>query len=195
MGTRSSRSSCASTRASCGSPVSVRSPHRTSTSACSSIPCSRRASSPGRPRAQCRSPSAAIRMVADRASHAPGRGNIGPAMQTVTVTERGAARVRSGQPWVWRADVARPPERSAPGAVQVVDGRGRVLGGALWAARSPVALRVYATSSDPPPWTGDLLEARLRAAHARRTAQYAPDVDAFRVAHAEADDLPGLLVD
>src|SRR5215510_11884520 len=124
-----------------------------------------------------------MRMQGVRASDAPGRGNICPAMETVTVTDRGAARLRSGQPWIWRADVARPPDRQAPGAVRVVDRRGRALCGALWAARSPVALRTYATSPDPPPWNADLLAARLRAAHARRLELFS-HADAFRVAHA-----------
>jgi 23S rRNA (cytosine1962-C5)-methyltransferase len=118
---------------------------------------------------------------------------------TAVVTARGADRLRRGHPWVFRDDVVRGPDRDAgdggPTLVTVEDGRGRVLGTATWAARARLALRLVARPSDRPP--GDLLElveARLAAALERR-AQLNLDRDAYRVAHAESDGLPGLVVD
>jgi 23S rRNA (cytosine1962-C5)-methyltransferase len=118
---------------------------------------------------------------------------------TAVVNNRGAARLRAGHPWVFRDDVVRGPERDAgdggPTLVAVRDGRGKPLGVATWAARARLALRVVARPGEPTP--DDLLplvRARLGDALARRRALDL-DRDAFRIAHAESDGLPGLVVD
>ena len=46
--------------------------------------------------------------------------------EVVTVTARGAARLRGGHPWVYAEDVARGDARGD--VVRVVDGRGRSSG-------------------------------------------------------------------
>jgi 23S rRNA (cytosine1962-C5)-methyltransferase len=128
-----------------------------------------------------------------------------PAMRgdfaTVTVSARGAARVRSGHPWVFRQDVVRGPAKDAgaggPALVEVRDARGKALGVATWAAEARIALRVVDREpmAGPPP--RDLLAlvaARLDLALARRRAMN-PARDAVRVVHAEGDGLPGLVVD
>jgi 23S rRNA (cytosine1962-C5)-methyltransferase len=120
---------------------------------------------------------------------------------TVTVSARGAARVRAGHPWVFRQDVARGPAKDAraggPALVEVRDPRGKPLGVATWAAEARLALRVLATGPAAEALPRDLLaivEARLEAALARRRALALPR-DAVRVVHAESDGLPGLVVD
>src|SRR5437763_5715992 len=79
----------------------------------------------------------------------------------VTVSARGAARIRGGQPWVFRQDVARGPADDAatggPSLVDVVDGRGKSLGLATWAARAKLALRMV-TRGDRAPRPADLLQ-------------------------------------
>jgi 23S rRNA (cytosine1962-C5)-methyltransferase len=119
----------------------------------------------------------------------------------VTVSARGAARVRAGHPWVYRQDVARGPAKDAraggPALVEVRDPRGKALGVATWAAEARLALRVLATGAAAEPLPRDLLavvETRLEAALARRRALALPR-DAVRVVHAESDGLPGLVVD
>jgi 23S rRNA (cytosine1962-C5)-methyltransferase len=120
---------------------------------------------------------------------------------TVTVSARGAARVRAGHPWVYRQDVARGPAKDAraggPALVEVRDPRGKPLGVATWAAEARLALRVLAVGAAAEALPRDLLaivELRLEAALARRRA-IARERDALRVAHAESDGLPGLVVD
>src|SRR5215471_17703765 len=63
-------------------------------------------------------------------------------VEVVTVTARGAARLRGGNPWVYAEDVARHDARGD--VVRVVDGRGAALGTALWAPGARLPLRLIA---------------------------------------------------
>jgi tetratricopeptide (TPR) repeat protein len=112
---------------------------------------------------------------------------------TATVTQKGAARARAGHPWIFRADVARPPEGAASGAeVRIADARGNFIARGFWAASSPIALRVLSRNDSA--LDEELLAGRLRRAWERRKALF-PRADAFRLAHGEADLLPGYFVD
>ena len=108
----------------------------------------------------------------------------------VTVTARGAARLRGGHPWVYAEDIARDDARGD--VVRVVDGRGAALGTALWAPGARLPLRLIAREAVT--LDAALLEARVRAADELRR-RILPAADAYRVVHAEADGLPGLVVD
>lgn len=108
----------------------------------------------------------------------------------VTVTTRGAARLRAGNPWVFATDIAAAADDGD--VVQVVDGRGALLGTALWAKGARLPLRLL--SRDAVTLDTALLADRIAAADARRRGLF-PGADAYRVVHAEADGLPGLVVD
>ena len=112
-------------------------------------------------------------------------------LPTVVVTEPGAARVRGGNPWVFATDVARAPAESDD-VVRVVDGRGQLLGTALYAKGAQLPLRMLGRVELT--FDAALLEARLRQALASRANLFA-GADAYRVVHGEADLLPGLVVD
>jgi 23S rRNA (cytosine1962-C5)-methyltransferase len=125
------------------------------------------------------------------------RGDFG----IVTVSARGAARVRAGHPWVFRQDVVRGPAKDAgaggPALVEVRDPRGKPLGVATWAAEARLAVRVLATGAAAaalPRELDAIVAARLDAAIARRHG-LAVARDAMRLVHAESDGLPGLVVD
>src|SRR5262245_8474249 len=60
---------------------------------------------------------------------------------SVIVSERGAARLRGGNPWVWAADLLRVPDTDDD-VVRVLDAQSRFLGTALYAARTPMPLRL-----------------------------------------------------
>jgi 23S rRNA (cytosine1962-C5)-methyltransferase len=112
---------------------------------------------------------------------------------TVTVTRNGAARARAGHPWIFRADVAKAPVELASGAeVRMVDARGNFIARGFWAVKSPIALRVLSRQDSA--LDEELLASRLRRAFDRRRALF-PGADAFRLAHGEADLLPGYFVD
>src|SRR5450432_4386947 len=117
------------------------------------------------------------------------RGDFG----IVTVSARGAARVRAGHPWVFRQDVVRGPAKDAgaggPALVEVRDPRGKPLGVSTWAAEARLAVRVLATGAAAaalPRELDAIVAARLDAAIARRHG-LAVARDAMRLVHAESD--------
>ncbi len=110
---------------------------------------------------------------------------------TVTVSSRGEQRVRSGHPWIYRADVV---DVQAEGGeiVQVLGPRNRTLGCALFSDRSQISIRMLThgeVSADL-----SLLRARLESAIAFRET-LGLDANAYRLVHGEADLLPSLIVD
>src|SRR5438445_5502010 len=112
-------------------------------------------------------------------------------VSTVVIGPRGEERLRSGHPWIYRADVV--DARAAAGdIVQVRGPRGRTLGSALYSDRSQITLRMlsYGTESADEA----LIRRRIEAAIAFR-ATLSIDATAYRVVHGEADLLPSLIVD
>ena len=107
------------------------------------------------------------------------------------VTKRGAARARGGHPWIYRSDVAEAS--GEPGdVVRVVDRRGAFLGRAFYNPESEITLRI-ADRRDIP-LNAAWFQNRLETALAHRDALDL-DTDAYRILHAEADGVPGLIVD
>ncbi|MEB2310538.1 MAG: class I SAM-dependent rRNA methyltransferase [Sorangiineae bacterium] len=105
--------------------------------------------------------------------------------------------VWAGHPWIYAQAVARVEGGAQPGEeVEVVDARGNLLGVGLYSPRSAIPVRLYARESGAR-LDAALIAARIRRAIERRRALALPrdDTDAFRLLHAEGDDLPGLIVD
>jgi 23S rRNA (cytosine1962-C5)-methyltransferase len=109
----------------------------------------------------------------------------------VRVTARGEDRVRSGHPWIYRADVV---DARATGGdrVSVRGPRGHALGQALYSDASQIALRML-TDGDAEA-DDELIRRRLGAAVAYRQS-LSIDATAYRLVHAEADLFPSLVVD
>jgi 23S rRNA (cytosine1962-C5)-methyltransferase len=113
------------------------------------------------------------------------------------ITRRAADRLRAGHLWVYASDVESVdvPEGEAPALLPVADSRGLLLGTALYSPTSQIALRVVSRQAlDEPAWL-ELLEARLRAAVARRKPMLDESTDSCRLCFSEADELPGLVAD
>ncbi len=112
---------------------------------------------------------------------------------TVRVSADAARALRHLRPWVWRKDVLEPPAAPGGWVVAVVDPRGQPAGQALWAEKSPLALRLL--TRRPPseePVDAAWFRGRLQASIARRTSF---GRESLRLVHGEADGLPGLFVD
>jgi 23S rRNA (cytosine1962-C5)-methyltransferase len=110
---------------------------------------------------------------------------------SVTISARGEQRLRSGHPWIYRADVAdvcaEPGDR-----VMVRSPRGQPLGRALFSDRSQIVLRMLAYGEAAA--DDAVVRGRIEAAIAFRGALKI-DATAYRLIHGEADLLPSLIVD
>jgi len=125
----------------------------------------------------------------------------------VTISRRGADRLRAGHVWVYRSDVI-DAGATAPGALVIVREVGgpehrkgssdqtvratRPLGTALYSSASEIALRMVSTR--PVADLEDLVGERIRAAIAFRE-RFVQNTNAYRVIFSEGDFLPGLIVD
>jgi 23S rRNA (cytosine1962-C5)-methyltransferase len=109
----------------------------------------------------------------------------------VVVSARGETRIRSGHPWIYRADVVNVAATGGD-IVQVLGPRARPIGSALFSDRSQIPLRML-THGDA---VADeaLLSARLERA-IRYRESLALDATAYRIVHGEGDLLPSLIVD
>jgi 23S rRNA (cytosine1962-C5)-methyltransferase len=111
---------------------------------------------------------------------------------TVVVSARGEQRIRSGHPWIYRADVV---DVSATGGdiVDVIGPRRRRIGSALFSDRSQISVRML-TVGESDVADEALLRTRIeRAIHFRQSLGL--DATAYRLVHGEADLLPSLVVD
>src|SRR5919199_5115939 len=110
----------------------------------------------------------------------------------VTITRRGAERVRGGHLWVYRSDVRGDGGAEGGAVVAVRDERGRYVGRALYSDRSEIALRLLTARDEA--IDREWWRARLRSAASRR-AGLEREADAFRLVYSEGDLLPSLIVD
>lgn len=112
----------------------------------------------------------------------------------ITVSNRGALRLKGGHLWVYRSDVAKA-DGVAPGAlVHVRDERGQRLGSALYSSSSQIAIRLLTSKIIGETDLLPLLRQRIDHA-ARFREQNVRDSDSYRVIFSEADLLPGLILD
>ncbi len=105
--------------------------------------------------------------------------------------DRGAARARSGHPWIYRSDIAEAGGEAGD-VVPVFDRGGNFLGRAFYNPGSEISLRVAERRDEPvdESWFGT----RIGRALAYRDSLEI-DGDAYRLLHSEADGVPGLVVD
>lgn len=115
-------------------------------------------------------------------------------MNRIIVSRKGAERIRAGHPWIFRSDLNPDPRGAieSGSAVEVVDGKGALLGTAFYSVRSQIALRLFAREAVEV--DGAFFEARLREALALREWLF-PGSQFYRLVHGEADRLPGLVID
>ncbi len=115
-------------------------------------------------------------------------------LPAVRVGRKGEERLRAGHPWVFGDELREVPEGMPPGQwVRVLSRAGDFLGTATANLRSRLALRRVSRGEAYPETA--FLESRIRDALSRRAAAGMGSDRVLRVAHSEADFLPGLVVD
>src|SRR5580658_3762738 len=115
------------------------------------------------------------------------------AAPVVRVNRKAADRIANGHLWVFASDVTDRREAQPGDAVRVVDARDRNLGTAHYSSTSQITLRLLSTHSE----TGighDFLKRRIEAA-AQLRARVVENTTAYRLVYADADWLPGLIID
>lgn len=130
----------------------------------------------------------------------PGPASASETAPGARVNGRAADRLRTGHLWVYASDIDSiyTGKGEPPALLQVADGRGLLLGTALYSPTSQIVLRLISREAVEVAGWLKLLEARLRAAIDRRRAMLNSenmDSDSCRLCFGEADELPGLVVD
>lgn len=124
--------------------------------------------------------------------------SIAPSIEdrpTLVLSSRAARRVADGHPWVYanELDMTGAPKDLAAGAlVHLANGRGDSLGTAMFNRHSLIAARLL-TRSIKTPIDVTFFKERLESALALRARLF--DRPFYRLVHAEADALPGLVID
>ena len=112
-------------------------------------------------------------------------------MNTITVTRSAADRLRAFHPWVYRTDIRQAA--GDPGDLVAVHAPGgEFLGMGYLNPASEISVRILSFSRTE--INRDFFRERLLAAFRRREF-LAGTTNACRLVHAEADDLPGLVID
>jgi 23S rRNA (cytosine1962-C5)-methyltransferase len=113
-------------------------------------------------------------------------------VQSIRVSRKAADRLASGHPWVFSSDILSRGQAQPGDIVRVVDQKGRALGVAHYSSTSQIVLRLLERSQAPV--DAAFYRRRLEQA-AQFRSRHVHDTDAYRLVHAEADLLPGLIVD
>jgi 23S rRNA (cytosine1962-C5)-methyltransferase len=113
-------------------------------------------------------------------------------MNEVTVTKRGADRIRHGHLWIYSSDVVNAGEAEGGSIVVVRDQNRNFVGQAFFSDSSQIALRFLTQSDeiiDRDWWQRRILEA------AKRRANLTSHTNAYRLVYSEGDLLPSIIID
>lgn len=113
-------------------------------------------------------------------------------MNTVTVTKRGADRIRDGHLWIYRSDVLDSDDVAGGSVTRVQDQKNNFIGLAFYSDRSQIALRFLTTA--PETIDDEWWRNRIRVA-AERRSNVPADTNAYRMIYSEGDLLPSIILD
>jgi 23S rRNA (cytosine1962-C5)-methyltransferase len=120
-----------------------------------------------------------------------GPSNLSSVMTQVTVTKRGADRIRRGHLWIYRSDIASVNDAAGGAIVNVNDAGRNFIGQAFYSDRSQIALRFLTQTHDA--IDREWWRKRIREAAQRRRGTSA--TNAYRLVYSEGDLLPSLIID
>lgn len=101
--------------------------------------------------------------------------------------------VSAGHPWIYGTALAALPDAPSGTVARVVDRQGFVCWG-IYESGHPIAVRVWSRDENDYPDDTSVATRLARAAKLRRRL-IAPEVEAYRLLHAEADGCPGWAID
>ena len=110
----------------------------------------------------------------------------------VRINRHGADRVASGHPWIFQSDVIDKGDAQPGDAVRVVNQQGRLLGTAHFSASSQITLRLLSPKQEI---IDDAFWCRRITSALSYRQRVVSGSNSYRLIHAEADGLPGLIVD
>lgn len=113
-------------------------------------------------------------------------------MHTITVTKRGADRIRRGHLWIYRSDVVNADDAAGGSIVPVIDTGRNFVGQAFYSDSSQIELRFLAQTHEV--IDRDWWRTKIRAAVERRHGITAT-TNAYRLVYSEGDLLPSLIID
>lgn len=113
-------------------------------------------------------------------------------MPAVRVNRKGAERARSGHPWIFASDVLDSGGAQPGDAVRVIDHAGKNIGTGHFSSTSQIRVRLLSARIEA--IDQSFFARRLQAA-IRYRQRFVTGSNAYRLVHAEADLLPGLVVD
>jgi 23S rRNA (cytosine1962-C5)-methyltransferase len=113
-------------------------------------------------------------------------------MNTITVSKRGADRIRGGHLWIYRSDIVTSEGAKGGSIVIVRDQNHNFVGQALFSDASQIALRFLTQTEEP--IDREWWRRRIVEATARRGG-ITSDTNAYRLVYSEGDLLPSLIID
>jgi 23S rRNA (cytosine1962-C5)-methyltransferase len=119
-------------------------------------------------------------------------------MTQVTVTKRGADRIRRGHLWIYRSDVVNTAEAEGGSIVVVRDQNRNLVGQAFFSDSSQIALRFLSQTEEPINrewWRTRILEAANRRANPGSASHGHAHTNAYRLVYSEGDLLPSIIID
>ena len=105
--------------------------------------------------------------------------------------------VWAGHPWIFAQAISRVEGGATAGdSIDVIDPKGNWLGRGLYSPGTAIPVRIYTRNPKEELDTGFFIR-KIERAFAQRRALGLPSErsNAYRLIHAEGDDLPGLIVD
>lgn len=113
----------------------------------------------------------------------------------VTLKPRTDAPIRAGHPWVFSNALADEPSGLEPGQlVEVRASNGEPLGLGTWNGHTSIRVRMMTRDVDET-IDADFFAKRFRALDAWKRSRLPKETTGYRLVHAEADALPGLVID
>ena len=113
-------------------------------------------------------------------------------MSEVSISTRGARRIRNGHLWIYRSDLREATSAHGGAIVRVVDDAGNFVGQAFYSDASQIALRVLSTREET--INREWWRKRLQQCGARR-AEIAKETNAYRLVYSEGDLLSSIIID